>query len=100
MSTESEQLAGAVQAYDELQTVAGKLHDKIHAVEKLTERLADSHIGDVRAIAAQYDFAAKFGSLRHELKCDDCRNGDHYHCAHSNPSIARCCCPVQLDLRT
>lgn len=74
-----------------------ELRRKVETVEKLT-----SHIRERRrrnhGYSDEYEFALKYGQLRHELKCEDCQGGDCYHCAFGNPSYPRCCCPVRLDL--
>lgn len=67
------------------------LDERIDAVMKLAD-----HIGG--PVGNQIRFAAKHGQLQRDLKCEDCRAGDHYQCAFDRPSYPRCCCPEALDL--
>jgi hypothetical protein len=66
------------------------------AAMKLIERIRSVERYD--RIAPQFEFALKYGSLRSDLKCEQCRAGDCYWCAFENRSYPRCCCPVRLDL--
>ena len=65
--------------------------EQIAAVVALAEQIGGG-------IGQQIRFAVKHGQLQSDLKCSDCRGGDHYHCAFDNPSYPRCCCPERLDL--
>lgn len=75
----------------ELQQQLAAARLALTAVTTLADRF-DPHIGQ------QIRFAAKHGQLQHELRCEDCSVGDHYHCAHGQPSYPRCCCPERMDL--
>lgn len=80
------------------QATQGELIARLAAVAKLTEQLMAKSAPFADPIAAQYDFAAKYGQLRSDLTCRYCKYGQHYDCAFHNPSYPRCCCPVRLDL--
>lgn len=69
---------------------------RLKAALDLVEHLNANY--QLRGVAEQFAFALKHGVLRHELACEDCRCGDHYHCAFNRPGYPRCCCPERLDL--